>query len=144
MILTSAYFGNSNTQGVTKCGKTRCTICHILIEGKTFHFKNCNTPFEVKRNLDCDSQNILYVMQCSECLSEYIGCTNSLRKRINLHRSNINSTANRNLPVSKHLYECSAAQFLLMPFYQNMDYDTLLFKEQHFIEKYRPALNLSS
>ena len=139
-ILTSAYFGEQHNEGVKKCGKIRCEICHILIEGKIYNFKNYNTPFEVKRSLNCDSQNVIYAMKCVKCLSDYIGSTKSLRNRTNLHRSNINIAANRNLPVSKHLHTCGES-FLVMPIYQCNDYGLLQLQEEKFIREYHPELN---
>lgn len=141
-ILTSAYFGNQCIEGVKKCGKTRCELCPLLLEGKTFIFENHNTPFKINRNLNCDSENVIYAMKCVKCSADYIGSTNNLRNRTNLHKSNINTAANRNLPVSKHMHTCGKS-FRIMPIYQNADYKLLQMKEEIFIKKYCPKLNNS-
>ena len=138
-ILTSAYFGPQHTAGVKKCNKPKCQICHILIEGDSYYFLNHNIPFKIKRNLTCDSQNVIYVIKCINCLSDYIGCTKNLRERTNLHRSNINLFTNRNLPVSKHLFDCGK-DFLIMPIYQ-CDNKNLIQMESKFIMRYKPKLN---
>ena len=39
-ILTSSTFGEKTTQGVTKCNNKRCKIYDIMIEGKSYTFKN--------------------------------------------------------------------------------------------------------
>ena len=139
-ILTSAYFGSTPQQGVTKCHKSRCELCDILIESKSFKFKNSPIPFKIKRNLTCDSSNVIYVIRCSNCSDEYIGCSKSLRNRTALHKNHIKSETNRKLFVSKHIFECGK-KFEIIPIYQNHDYNLLLLKERDFISKYTPSLN---
>ena len=39
-ILTSSTFGEKTTQVVTKRKNKLCNICNIIIEGKSFTFKN--------------------------------------------------------------------------------------------------------
>lgn len=139
--LTSAYFGNDTIQGVKKCNNKRCGVCNILIEGTSYLFKNSTVPFEIKRNLTCNSKNVLYVIECSNCHDNYIGCTISLSNRTSLHKSNIKIANNRNLYVSKHIFQCSGGHFKIMPIYQTDLATTIELKEQHLIDKYKPALN---
>ena len=139
-ILTSAYFGNTPERGAKKCKKKRCQICHLLIEGNSFKFKNNPIPFRINRSLTCDSSNVIYVIRCENCLEEYIGCTNSLRNRTALHKNHINNEANRKQFVSKHIFECGK-KFQIAPIYQNHDYKSLLLREKRFISTYNPSLN---
>ena len=139
-ILTSAYFGSTPQQGTNKCNKSRCELCDILIESKSFKFNNSPKPFKIKRNLNCDSTNVIYVIKCSNCSDEYIGCSKSLRNRTALHKNHIKSDKNRKLFVSKHIFECGK-EFKIIPIYQNHNYQTLLIKEKDFISKYMPKLN---
>ena len=91
-ILTHAKFSQTNNDEnyeVKKCNDRRCKVCEILIEGKIFKFKNCQTEFEVKRNFTCNSKNVVYVIQCDSCKEEYIGSTQQLNHRVALHKSNI-------------------------------------------------------
>ena len=46
-ILTSSTFGENATQGVTKCNNKWCKICDIIIEGKSYTFKNLETKFKI-------------------------------------------------------------------------------------------------
>ena len=141
-ILTSAYFGKQKAEGVKKCGKTRCEICHLLLEGKTFFFENHNTPFIINKTLNCDSENVVYAIKCNKCSADYIGSTKNLRNRTNLHKSHIKIEANRLLPVSKHMHSCGES-FKIMPIYKNDNYQLLQIKENNFIRKYNPRLNNS-
>ena len=47
-ILTPSTFGKSTTQGLTKCNNKRYGICDIIIEGKSYTFKNPETKFRIK------------------------------------------------------------------------------------------------
>ena len=42
-ILTSSTFGNNTARGVTKCKNKRSKNCDIIIEGKSYNFKNPET-----------------------------------------------------------------------------------------------------
>ena len=46
-ILTSSTFGENTSQGVTKCNNKQCKICDIIIEGKSYTFKNPETKFKI-------------------------------------------------------------------------------------------------
>ena len=53
-IVTSFTFGENTTQEVTKCENKRCKICDIIIEGKSYTFKNPETKFKLNKNLSCN------------------------------------------------------------------------------------------
>ena len=94
-ILTSSTFEKNTTQGVTKCKNKRCKICDIIIEGKSYTFKNPETKFKINKNLSCNSKNVVYVIKCNECKEIYIGSTQALNTRTSLHWSNIKIEENR-------------------------------------------------
>ena len=48
-ILTSSTFRENTTKGVTKCNNKRCKICHIIIEAKSYTFKNPKTKFKINK-----------------------------------------------------------------------------------------------
>ena len=140
-ILTSSKFGENTTRGVTKCNNKRCKICDIIMEGKSYTFKNLEIKFKINKNWSCHSKNVVYIIESRECKEIYIGSTQALNTRISLHRSNIKIEENRKLNVSKHLYQCSRGKFKIMPIYQTNDYTLLLIKEKYFIDKFKPKLN---
>ena len=88
-ILTSATFGENTTLGVTKSKNKRCKICDIIIEDKSYTFKNPETKFKINKNLSCNSKNVVYIIECSESKEIYIGSTQALNIRTSLHKSNI-------------------------------------------------------
>ena len=139
-ILTSFTFGENTTQGVTKCNNKRCKICDIIIEGKSYTFKNPKTKFKINKDLSCDSKNVVYIIKCSKSKEIYTGSTQALNTSTSLHRSNVKITEKRKLNLSKHLYECSQGFFKIMPIYQTNDYTILQIKEKKFIDKFKPKL----
>ena len=95
-ILTSSTFEKKNTtQGVTKWKNKRCKICNIIIEGKSYTFKNPETKFKIDKNLSCSSKNVVYKIECNVCKEIYIGSTQALNTRTSLHGSNIKIEENR-------------------------------------------------
>ena len=72
--------------------------------------------------------------------------SNSLQKRITLHRQHFDHPEYRKLPVSSHIPECAKnkdIKFKVFPFYKfyNDNEQFRLIKEKYFITKYKPALN---
>ena len=47
----------------------------IIVEGKSYSFKNPETEFKINKNLSCNSKNIVYIMERSECKEIYLGST---------------------------------------------------------------------
>ena len=146
-LLTSAKLTTEEKFTVKKCGRSNCGICLNLIEGSNFEFKS-GIQFTVKNNFTCASGNLIYVIKCSGCHQEYIGQTGlPLRKRMTVHRQQINDPSTRQIPVSEHLDTCAAnirPKYRLFPLYQfpeNSTQQTRVNKETLFIKKYRPQLN---
>lgn len=145
-ILTNAKFEIYKTNGVYKCRSARCQLCTIIIEGNNFYFSNVKINFEILENMNCNTLNCIYVLQCCGCLKYYIGETSNFRLRTNLHRDHINKS--KGLPVSKHINECTKNKnlkfnFNIMPFYK-IKSDDIIFRKQmefYFISKLKPDLN---
>ena len=140
-ILTFSTFGEIATQGVTKYNDKRCKICDIIIEGKSYNFKNPETKFKIDKTLSCNSKNIVYIIECNECKEIHIGSTQALNTRTSLHKSNIKIEENRKSNVSKRLYQCSQSIFKIMPNYQTNDYMLFQIKEKNFMDKFKSKLN---
>ena len=118
-----------------------CGICDINMEGKSYTFKNPETKFRMNKILNCNSKNVVYIIECNKCKEINIGSTQALNTRISLHESNIKITRNRKLNVSKHLYKCSQGKFKVKPIFQTKDYTIHQIKEKNFIVKFKLTLN---
>ena len=67
--------------------------------------------------MNCNTLNCIYVLSCNGCKEEYIGETNNLRLRLNLHKNHV--TKNVGLNVSRHISECAKnkhPKFYVKPF----------------------------
>ena len=145
-LLSKAAFhldGNNNAPRITKCGHT-CETCKSIKDGPTVHFKATDSTFTVKRNMNCESRNVIYLITCSGCGEQYIGETGTpLKTRMTTHRQQIRDPETRKIAVSGHIAQCGQGKFTVSPFYK-MDTDSQDLrrsKEHYFINKYKPKLN---
>ncbi len=101
----------NNPQGVHKCSSKRnCNTCtHILDGATTVTFTNTGKTFNIKQRLDCNSANVIYVIQCLRCLQnrdnkcQYIGQTGRrLRDRLNEHRRDVINKKHDKSGVADH------------------------------------------
>ena len=136
------------TEGrISRCGKPRCQLCNIIVEGDEHTFNN-GEKFKFKSNMTCDSTNVIYCIICQGCNAEYIGETKSLRHRMNLHKEQTKNARHRILNVNRHIWECAMKKnvnpaFKFLPMYHVYAKDDAfrLHKEELFITKFKPALN---
>ena len=94
--------------------------------------------------MNCKSRDVIYIIICSNCGSEYIGTTENLRNRVTLHKQHVKHEEYRSLAVSEHLGKCSKGRFIIMPIYQCINTNRLTreAKEKHFINILEPDLNV--
>ena len=144
-LFTSAQLRNVVSGGVFKCNDPRCQLCDIIITGNSIIFRPTDFKFSVNSNMTCNCKNCIYVIVCQACGMMYIGETNNLRLRTNLHRDHSNK--NIGLGVSRHIFSCSnnsnTHKFRIMPFYKmlNDDHVKRRVMEEYFIKKFQPELN---
>ena len=43
----------------------RCRVCDIIIEGKSYTFKNLKTKFIINKNLSYNLKSAVYIIECS-------------------------------------------------------------------------------
>ena len=141
-ILIKSKFNDSNTPpAVSKCLDPRCGLCDYIIEGSTFHFKH--KIFYIKESMDCNVQNVIYVLLCNGCKEFYIGQTgDKLRNRRTVHEQQMRDPSVRQMPLSTYLDQCSKSEpkFSIFPFYKmhNNDVSARLCKEKYFISVLNP------
>jgi len=89
---------------ITPCQQPKCATCkyHLTCSPtfKSTHKKRAAT-YHIRHQLSCNSTNVIYLITCSKCKKQYVGCTTQqLNTRINHHRSNIYNK--RQIYISKH------------------------------------------
>ncbi len=82
-ILTKDAFNDNPFKGeVSKCSNTKCGCCKFLQTGNNFFFHGEGMNFNIKFDMTCSTENVLYVLTCKGCNEYYVGQTsNALRKR---------------------------------------------------------------
>ena len=146
-----ASFQNSELHkpAISKCGKSRCGCCNNILEQSSLYFKNADKLFQIKTDMDCSSQNLIYALICGNCKKTYIGETGDvLRNRVRVHRQQIDNPSLMNLKVSHHISQCSKHlqkndKFQIIPIYKIKKDDTNLRRqmETYFINMLMSDLN---
>ena len=73
--------------GMKKCGKA-CPICPFIDETKTITGKDFK--WKIGKQVTCETNNIIYLINCEKCKKRYIGeSERSLKDRISEHKGYI-------------------------------------------------------
>ena len=138
-MLTSAKFGTEMNPGITECGDKRCQLCQNINEGCSMIIHG--NEFKIRSAMNCNTKFCIYAIKCNNCTLSYIGETNNLRLRYNLHKQHIRDNAP--FFVSKHIHGCGKGKFTIMPIFKmkNENENERREKETYFIKKFSPELN---
>ena len=128
------------------CDRLHCHTCEYVRECESVKSNTNNFVFKLCHDLDCDSRNIIYLIQCKECDMQYIGQTGrSLRLRLNNHRADIINE--RNTSVATHfdgtgaclLEDLKITPIFKCPVYNDVEETTQkrLEIEQFFIDSFK-------
>ena len=91
--------------GCNRC-KNKCDLCkNYLKETKYVYSFHTNSVFKINHNLNCDSMNVIYIINDLKCKISSIGCTaDSMKVRFRNHKSHI-KYGYRNCEVSVHFVD---------------------------------------
>ena len=103
----------------------KCTYCPDINTTGTFTHPVSRKTYSVMRNVCCQSTNLIYLLQCTECNALYVGQTkNAIMKRTYQHkysirRNDINSTVARHYnahdPVNPDNMIIHVLEFVKLP-----------------------------
>ena len=102
-----------NTQGpligkIGPCGGRRCQTCKYI--PSLTYIMNGTHRVRFSQNLDCNSENVIYLIQCSFCQNRYVGETGrSVRDRFNGHKRDKNHDISTN--VTDHFLDFWGCDF---------------------------------
>ena len=80
--------------GMKKCRKAgrECTICPWVKEGKVATSRASTYRKEIETSLNCQSRNLLYLIECRKCGLQYVGETDrSVQERFSEHKGYVNN-----------------------------------------------------
>lgn len=89
----------------TPCSKPLCRCCALMSKRQTVFSSSNSKAYHTPVNTNCDTQNVVYLIQCSRCSSrnQYIGQTaRPLRNRMAGHRAAYSLNIRRT-PLYTHL-----------------------------------------
>src|SRR6056300_723586 len=83
-----------------KCNRKRCECCLRIKETSNFS-SHLDSEHSIRGRLDCQSKNIIYIIECLKCHELYVGETEqTLAARLQGHISDINTFKDK--PVAEH------------------------------------------
>lgn len=104
-ILTSSKVRTNNYishVGCHPCRKPRCKLCKQMTTTAVAKSSANNFTLKIRGDFTCDTDNAVYLLECSFCHLQYIGHTeNSFRYRFNNHKAHVHSMPH--LPISRHV-----------------------------------------
>ena len=72
------------------CKRNRCTHCARINTGTSFTSRATGNTFELRHNMNCKSENLVYLITCKKCSLQYVGqTTQQVSKRMNSHKFDI-------------------------------------------------------
>ena len=112
---------------VEKCDSGDCLTCSSVIECYELASNTTKFVYKIRQNLNCKSQNLVYMIYCCECEKQYIGETKrTLRRRAYEHKRDIEHFETRNTTVSRHFNtrSCDGGDFRIIPLFQCPELET--------------------
>ena len=99
--LVHSSASRQDTVGSKPCNISRCMTCTLITSSTTFTSIITCKSYSILHSLSCHSHNVIYLITCNLCSKQCVGLTSqTLRKRFNTHRFNINN--DRDDAVAKH------------------------------------------
>ena len=153
-LLTSAKFHLNPTPreprkvGLIPCGNCKYCSTGYIVGATGFDFVSKDgrvIEWTYNRLFSCRSMNILYLLKCKRCRENYLGKSDSTKRRVGKHKSDVLIPENSNCRVcADHLRDCSKLvepYFVFYPFFYVDNPGLRHFMERRFINNFKPTLN---
>ena len=99
-------FSQNSAGSVSSCKRRRCTHFKSINESTEFKSSSTSEVFSLKKDFDCIPENVIYLITCKRCNSQYVGQTHQkVSKRMNSHRFDIFHHPDSFTNVSVHFSE---------------------------------------
>ena len=84
---------------------TRNLCCRHISSTTKFTSFQTKQEFKIFHNTTCKSNNIIYLMECRKCKTQYVGkCETAFNIRLNNHRTNAYHPTKDSIPACKHFH----------------------------------------
>ena len=111
-----AMFESLPVTTVKPCHSKKCLTCKSIVISSTYPSTVYNKLYPVLRNSNCQSSNLVYLITCSLCSKQYVGETgNTLRDRLNNHRSDIKTKKPTSIAIHFNLPNHSFHNLQIIP-----------------------------
>ena len=110
----------NNASGCFKCNATRCYLCkNYLNVTKTVTSQHTSQVFEIESILTCNTECVIYIIDCLKCCLSYVGyTTGNMKKRFSNDKTHI-KTNSRTCTIVNHYLDLDHN----LVFYPNNSYD---------------------
>ena len=106
--------------GTVRCGERRCQVCTHLTTGSSFASNTTKKTYTIDYELNCNSNNVIYLLNCKVCGIQYVGSTSTkFRLRFNNHKGRIR--AHSRLLVNEKLRDDLIYQHFNSPGHNGLD-----------------------
>lgn len=128
----------SKSTGSRPCGKKGCEVCKHVTPRESAESTNSKFTYKIYGNLNCDTSNVVYLLECGKCHKQYVGQTMTpFRLRFNNHRSHVRSRPSipfsKHMSISGHSFDKLEVTFLQSGFKTNRDREQ---RESYLIYKF--------
>ena len=80
--------GGTDKKGCSRCGKSRCQVCNVMSNSEHFHSNVDSREYRINHSFNCDSSNVVYLLECTVCGVQYVGSTcTPFRLRFNNYKA---------------------------------------------------------
>ena len=87
-ILVSAKVREGPPTGLCQgCGSKRCGVCKCLANTTTFTNRDASKTFNINGTHNCNSEYVVYLLQCKTCKIQYVGSSVDFRSRFNNYKT---------------------------------------------------------
>jgi hypothetical protein len=102
-LVKSDLAGNSikkASPGSYPCRRRKCLCCPYMLSTIKFSSHTTGQEFIIRGHYNCQSINVIYMIQCKRCGKQYIGQTgNTLNTRFTSHRHDIRHKLLKSVPL---------------------------------------------
>ena len=74
-MLSSEGNGETDKKGCSHCGKSRCQVCYVMSNSEHFHSNVDSRENRINYSFNCDSSNVVYLLECTVCGVKFVGST---------------------------------------------------------------------